>query len=507
MSFKFGFLRKKVRNFITLILFLVLNSQVLGQVPNSHNFSAQYDFYPKAVYNIFEDDFGNIWFGTETGLYKFNGGTFKLYKNSDFSFEYTNIKQDKLGQIWCQNFFGQIFLLQDDSLRLFYDLNEFYAIRFSFIVSDFPIIRASSKNGIINIKAVSKEVSFYQDPSDPKIIQKKNGKIIEAFPCSDIQTFKNGYIFNSKNHHLVFYKSEKYVEKLFSYPQKRKGMREPGSLVVNDSILLVLQQFDSKKTLVTNIFSNPNFTFQIPGFVLSYFYDENKKQFWFGTNTGIFIYDKNYKPIFEKILPNFSANTMMKDSEGNIWLGTSTNGIHVFPNPDVLKFTDELSEKNILKIHKISDKKILLVCRKGEVFELKKGEKPKLLVTLPNKIEHSAYDPFSKQLHLMDKHVKTFDLKTKQIYKNSNISDFKQLSFINQKFAISSHSGSSKILNIKDKSSKKEDFPFDKVQGIQGVLFDYLRQNNISYLFAQNVRISMLTTKKAIRFMFHIQML
>lgn len=475
MSFKFGFLRKKVRNIIAFILFLLLTFQVLGQVPNSHSFSEQYDFYPKAVYNLFEDDFGNIWFGTETGLYKFNGGTFKLYKNSDFSFEYTNIKQDKLGQIWCQNFFGQIFLFQDDSLRLFYDLNEFYTISFSFIVSDFPIIRATSKNGIINIKAVSKEISFIQDTSGKKIVTKKNGKSALVYPCSDMQAYKKGFVFNSKNHHLVFYKSEKYAKKLFSYSQEPKRMREAGSFVINDSTLLVLQQFEENKTLMTSIFSKPNYTFEIPGFLLSFFYDKEKKQFWFGTNSGIFVYDKHYKLIFEKILPNFSANTMMKDREGNIWLGTSTNGIHIFPNSDVLKFTDDLSEKNILRVHKVSDKKILLVCRQGEIFELEKGGNPKLLITLSNKIERSAYDPFSKQLHLMDKHVKTFDLRTKQIYKNSNISDFKQLSFINQKFAISSHSGAAKIIKTKDLIPKKGNFPFDKIKGILGISLDYPR--------------------------------
>ena len=72
------------------------------------------------VYNTFQDSKGYIWIGTDNGICRYDGKTFKTYSNANqkaASFSY--FLEDYANTIWCINFAGQIFYIHNDSLKLF----------------------------------------------------------------------------------------------------------------------------------------------------------------------------------------------------------------------------------------------------------------------------------------------------------------------------------------------------------------------------------------------------
>jgi hypothetical protein len=69
------------------------------------------------VYDLHQDKKGFLWFGTDRGLFRYDGNEYKLYYNSKQDGKsISNLMEDAQGRIWCQNFSGQYFYTQSDSL-------------------------------------------------------------------------------------------------------------------------------------------------------------------------------------------------------------------------------------------------------------------------------------------------------------------------------------------------------------------------------------------------------
>ena len=91
------------------------------------------------VYEVEQDSFGFIWIGCDAGLYRYDGVNFKAYRHnlqSGRSISHIRIGQNQ--RVWCQNFSGQIFYIENDSLHLFKD--------FSSSSRSFPLFKIDTKN-------------------------------------------------------------------------------------------------------------------------------------------------------------------------------------------------------------------------------------------------------------------------------------------------------------------------------------------------------------------------
>ena len=72
-----------------------------------------------AIYNIFQDSKGYMWFSCDKGLIRYDGFEFTTFSHKlQSSKSGTNIQEDKYGRIWYQNFDGYVFYVEQDSLHL-----------------------------------------------------------------------------------------------------------------------------------------------------------------------------------------------------------------------------------------------------------------------------------------------------------------------------------------------------------------------------------------------------
>lgn len=91
---------------------------LFGQDPVYFKIDADDGLPSNEIYNLLEDRDGLIWLGTDGGLYKYNRAQSKLYFSpNQKSRASTGLTQTASGRIYVFNFHGQVFYVEEDSLK------------------------------------------------------------------------------------------------------------------------------------------------------------------------------------------------------------------------------------------------------------------------------------------------------------------------------------------------------------------------------------------------------
>lgn len=100
-----------------LLIFLVC-SKVYCQKSNYINYKVDDGLPSNMVYSAYQDDEGFIWFGTDSGLVKYDGYEFTNYTVDDGlpDIEILNFFKDSFGRVWFYTLNGKIGYLKDDSV-------------------------------------------------------------------------------------------------------------------------------------------------------------------------------------------------------------------------------------------------------------------------------------------------------------------------------------------------------------------------------------------------------
>lgn len=106
---------------ICLLLFLASFS-LRAQEYNAYSFNELYNWEESTIYDMVQDSSGYYWFGTSSGLVRFNGVTFAHFDHPNFDHEYSTLKVAPDGSIWHINFGGQLFRTQQEKTTLVLDL-------------------------------------------------------------------------------------------------------------------------------------------------------------------------------------------------------------------------------------------------------------------------------------------------------------------------------------------------------------------------------------------------
>jgi len=103
--------------FLLFIFFFFPGALLLAQDPG-HIALTELDGLPSnEVYHVVQDSMGYIWFGTDNGVCRYDGKTFRTFRSPrQKSQPVHNLMVGKEGRIWMGNFSSQIFYLEDDSL-------------------------------------------------------------------------------------------------------------------------------------------------------------------------------------------------------------------------------------------------------------------------------------------------------------------------------------------------------------------------------------------------------
>jgi len=243
------------------------------------------------IHGLYEDRNGILWVGTENGVYQYNAGTenFSLLKETE-SGPVRDITMDGSGNMWFISGFTLIKYSADKKLQYYPVENYFEATSV-----------CTSPGGILWVSASDGQIRKYNASSD-------------SFTAYDV--FEHSGSENSK-----------WIEKIYASTN--------GAILIGTGTHGA-KIFDIKSSTFKDIITyNPDKT----GIFVRNFLQTSYNEFWIATESGIFIYNLATKQIInlqKKYDDPYSISdnavySFCKDKEGGIWAGTYFGGINYYP--------------------------------------------------------------------------------------------------------------------------------------------------------------------------------
>lgn len=346
------------------------------------NWNSERGLPQNTVYALATDKSGYLWGATEEGLFKFDGAEFtvindnntpgllsntfydlissgddlwassrnsliRFYNNVKYITDFSkflaggwisNIEKDKAGRIWVGTSNGNLFYIQDDSIRKCRKWNPEAA-------RSIEKLKFSGNKMIIG---TSKGLFTMTDPESESIpIPQFKGIFITAIAAGTqdklwIGTANMGlYHFNGDTVHYMEKDGlrESYVTSLYFDDDKRLwiGLRSAGYQVFENNKFITPPQSDFSNDGIRAILTTPQFV-------------------WMGTNSSGLL---QVKPALIKVpAPELEVKgkiilAVYQHSNGEIWTGTAGRGVHRYFEGKLTKFTQQngLSNNLVLSIY------------------------------------------------------------------------------------------------------------------------------------------------------------
>lgn len=332
------------------LVFSLSNHPLFGQDFSYRLLDKAHGMPTNTVYDLMQDKRGFIWLGTDKGLYRYDGSEFKLFssKKQDGK-SLSNLMEDGSGKIWCQNFSGQFFYTEADSLQFCQQLSPIGSFFQGRILQGRYLMSMGNRSvRVFDIKLNKITRNLFQEYPTPHasiddeycyrysgILNKitgtsANGKQIEISLPKEATAF-----YHTINNGKIYFVPKLNATHVYTLENGKITNKTPligASLVQN--ISLIDQQY-------LGIYTSS-------GFYLVDTQSQTKRYF---PN----ITDKN-------------ITAVIKDNEGNFWISTINSGILFVPSLSMKVIEPQLSFSKLKAIDKKN--KILFGTTKNEIYQL-----------------------------------------------------------------------------------------------------------------------------------------
>lgn len=306
--------------FSLLLLFGIIAN---AQQPVYINYTIAQGLPSNTVFICFQDSKGYMWFGTDKGVSRFNGGQFQNFTTTDGLADNTifDIFEDSRGKIWFSGFNG---------LPCYYFKNSFYNSKNDTILSkingnSIGLKVLEDKHGNIIILTHYK---LFIVGTDGKIESKRNQQ--GGVYCSMSKNSKNEIIVIHSNG-IENITTGKQI--LFKSHELNNPQMNSKCVIHNENLYHTQRQFlignniekEESETEIISISKNKNLTQSI--------YVDASGRFWIGTQNGL--YQKNNNVVVFNGFEGASISSIIHDHENNVWLSTLNKGIFLSINQKI----------------------------------------------------------------------------------------------------------------------------------------------------------------------------
>lgn len=439
------------------IVFLLLQTTLLAQIPGLTQFTTNNGLPSNTVYDIVQDENGFIWIATDYGISKFDGLTFKNFTVTDGlpGNEILSFYKDSKNRIWMTAFNGNVGFIQNNHFYNKDNLAFLDKLQFPKFIDD---VFEDSKG----------KLWFCQNSNTIKVLN-TDLRIENYSTIIDIKLTYTSFIIediNQKVHFLTYLKKENNINvitKLLSGNSNSSEWKEfnssqfPYSSIekINNNFGMLLREKDEviKKISIHLIGEQNNF--------LARTYKIGKDYWVTNLNKGVYIFnvtDNYHDP--KIILKNIQSTRAYIDSDNNIWIGSQSNGIFLFPNLKVHGIQFEDPRKNDLHSVTLFQNKLALGNQQSEVIILN----PETLQTITTiKLDKNAKRIkqlkshnnllFILGINSIDQLNSNFKLESvKNMYDadflKTNLKTFKSLSIVDDKIYTANANGVAKINSV-----------------------------------------------------------
>ena len=376
---------KSIAKFGLVLLAFCLQIAFLAQlraqdaIPLFKHFTTEEGLPSSEVYSSLQDKNGNMWFGTDRGVVRYDGYGFKTFTTQDGLTDNTVffLCLDTRGRLWMYTFSGRIFYLEGEKILPFkYNElllnNSINKLPNGFYVDSLGnVIVALRGNGTISIDKQGKfnridSVSYRLDSC----------YYINEFPGNHSVLSILGVNGNSEkalvNHRFGNVKKQ--------YEVKTREFGRLCFLRLSENEILFSIGFSvfyvKGNNKVEELYSFPCNVFSL--------HKDHNKNLWIGTEDGIYFFDKNDWKKYSRIyLKDNMITSIFQDNENGFWFTTLESGIYYLPGNDVksIVFSDSLKKPTCLATDFKS--KIYVGCWTGAIAEIT-NQKVKIIYELRN---------------------------------------------------------------------------------------------------------------------------
>lgn len=280
------------------------------------------------VYDILQDKNGFIWIAHDKGLSQYDGFRFKNFKNSQQQGKsLSNLMEDAQGKIWCQNFTGQFFYTQDDSLQL---------------CTQLPATGFYSPAGILNDTLLLSAGKASVRQMNTQTYRTKE-RAVPGYSSAHYAITRNNhyYFFNKETHQLFKLTADKVLN-----PEPAPTDRTFFFVLPTEHDTYYLPKYPDEQNNLQGVKSSKvNFQFPSKTFIQNAL-QVNDSTIALLTTNGFYLFKTDFTPILNQQALFFEGkniSTLLQDREGNWWLGTLNEGIYFIPNLSNQKKFEKIS--------------------------------------------------------------------------------------------------------------------------------------------------------------------
>ena len=271
-----------------IFIFILFSFSLQAQQPFSYKLDYEKGFESNEVYEIEQDSFGFVWIGCDAGIFRYDGVYFKQYvhpKQNGVSI--SNLIIDEQQRIWCQNFTGQIFYIQNDTIHLFKDFTKETSAFPKFDIEDDNFTVVLPENLLtydIDSKREKSKILSKDTESNPLFIV----SFLTIQDGSYVNSRDNIYFQKDNNRHHKLFKSGEYI----CHNLKKINGTVYTILQKNKTQEWIFAKLDKGKIVKSKVFLSTTFSNGI------YMIKPFRDGFILCTTNGVYLLDKSFNLLY-----------------------------------------------------------------------------------------------------------------------------------------------------------------------------------------------------------------
>ncbi len=370
-----------------------LTQIIHAQNPIAFQITSEEGLPSQTIYSVIQDNKGFIWLGTDAGLFRYDGIRYFEYKHPlQKSRSLTGLEKAIDGKIYMYNFNGQIFYIENDSLKL---LNAWDKGSVSNICIDKNSnLWVSYSKGITSLSNKTNKWSYFA--TTPKY---PTGNFTHSCYIDKDNVF---WCIGPKG--LI--KIDQGVEKCYPLSWSVDKVSGEYQLAFHSQQKFIFSRVDGEifHLVAGNIkpFYSKNLNPLLKDKKITRVEEDHQNRIWIYTFSGIIIYDIKHDTS-ELLYEDKAFSCGIKDDENSYWLSTLHDGLLRIPELSNKLWIIKDDANGITKINKV-------VCAKSSVF----------FASVNGKIG---------ELKLNDNSINTFSLTTKSDIQSLALAEDKQSIF------------------------------------------------------------------------------
>ena len=325
----------------------------LAQEPTYIHYEPEIDIPFSTTYGeIIQDSLGYIWFGTDSGLYRYDGDIFeKIPMSSKIrDNEVFDLKKDHNGTLWFLSLTGDLCYLAntEDSVRVFnpgHLMDTCVVIKFQ-LQKDRIFFQVKSPNETYTLRSFS----HHLDPISELKIEYSAGGLFK-FAFDNQGQLLVSYWFHSNG--LMEFLALDTNSSLDSFSLKFRTNANIKFIHDTEDIYMLSNCLKGGKIFIKNKnHYSPKRLFDSPTTINNWYTKNNN--LWMLTDRGCYLYDKTKHETTLIHLKGHDIFSMLIDREGGSWFGSNGRGVLYIPPNTLYNYQKKnLSEQEVQKIQKI----------------------------------------------------------------------------------------------------------------------------------------------------------